>query len=108
MWFSLPLAFAESCAFVGSVLFTFNLWKTADEPIKNPPATINECINDPMDDRPIAVDIMFPTYDEEPELVALSIRDALNVRYPHEIATRIFILDDGRYPEMAQLAADIG
>ncbi|ACJ28917.1 Glycosyltransferase, probably involved in cell wall biogenesis [Shewanella piezotolerans WP3] len=108
MWFSLPLAFAESCAFVGSVLFAFNLWKTSDEPIKSPPATINECINEPMDDRPIGVDIMFPTYDEEPELVALSIRDALNVRYPHEIETRIFILDDGRRPEMAQLAADMG
>lgn len=32
MWFSFPLVFAESCAFIGSVLFTFNLWKTKDEP----------------------------------------------------------------------------
>lgn len=104
MWFSLPLAFAESCAFVGSILFTFNLWKTQDEPKKSPPQTINECINEPVEDRPIRVDVLFPTYDEEPELVELSIKDALRVTYPHEVEIRIFILDDGKRPEMAQLA----
>ncbi|ABV85626.1 glycosyltransferase [Shewanella pealeana] len=104
MWFSLPLAFAESCAFIGTILFTFNLWKTKDEPKKKPPKTVNECINDPMEDRPLSVDILFPTYDEEPELIELSIKDALKVRYPHEIEIRIFILDDGKRAEMAQLA----
>ena len=104
MWFSLPLAFAESCAFIGSILFTFNLWKTQDEPQKSPPKTINQCINDPMEDRPLSVDILFPTYDEEPELVELSIKDALKVTYPHEIEIRIFILDDGKREEMAALA----
>lgn len=34
LWFSLPLAFAESCAFIGSMLFTYNLWKVEDEPKK--------------------------------------------------------------------------
>ena len=104
MWFSLPLAFAESCAFIGTILFTFNLWKTKDEPQKSPPKSINQCINEPMDDRPVSVDILFPTYDEEPELVALSIKDALKVTYPHDIEIRIFILDDGKRAEMAELA----
>ncbi|ABZ78531.1 Cellulose synthase (UDP-forming) [Shewanella halifaxensis HAW-EB4] len=104
MWFSFPLAFAESCAFIGTILFTFNLWKTKDEPKQNPPKTINECITEPMEDRPLSVDILFPSFDEEPELVELSIKDALKVTYPHEIEIRIFILDDGKRPEMAALA----
>lgn len=108
MWFSLPLAFAESCAFIGSVLFVFNLWKTKDEPKSLAPSSIGECVNDPTEDRPLCIDVMFPTYDEEPELVKLSIRDALKIDYPHEIEVKIFILDDGRRPEMAQLAQDMG
>ena len=32
MWFAVPLAVAETCAFFGMILFVFNLWK--DDPIK--------------------------------------------------------------------------
>ncbi|MEF1228823.1 cellulose synthase, partial [Vibrio fortis] len=69
LWFSLPLAFAESCAFIGSMLFTYNLWKVEDEPKKAPPYKISECSLDTEEDRPISVDVFFPSYDEEPELV---------------------------------------
>ncbi|OZS44756.1 glycosyltransferase family 2 protein [Photobacterium sanguinicancri] len=108
MWFSLPLAFAESCAFIGSILFTFNLWKTKDEPRREPPHKIAECVSDSEEDRPISVDVFFPTYDEEPELVRLSILDAQKIRYPHDIEMKIFILDDGKRPAMAALAAEMG
>ncbi|WP_299013176.1 glycosyltransferase [uncultured Photobacterium sp.] len=111
MWFSFPLVFAESCAFIGSALFTFNLWKTKDEPRKAPPFTINECVaaGDPESSstRPISVDVFFPSYDEEPDLVRLSILDAQKIRYPHDIEIRIFILDDGRRPEMKALASEM-
>ncbi|WP_281222348.1 glycosyltransferase family 2 protein [Photobacterium sanguinicancri] len=108
MWFSLPLAFAESCAFIGSILFTFNLWKTKDEPRREPPHKIAECVSDSEEDRPISVDVFFPTYDEEPELVRLSILDAQKIRYPHDIEMKIFILDDGKRPAIAALAAEMG
>ncbi|WP_413113481.1 glycosyltransferase [Thaumasiovibrio sp. DFM-14] len=112
MWFSLPLVFAESCAYIGSLLFTFNLWKTKDEPKKSPPHTINECLAEGAPDadqvRPISIDVFFPTYDEEPELVKLSILDAQKVRYPHDIDIKIFILDDGKRPAMAALASEMG
>lgn len=112
MWFSFPLVFAESCAFIGSVLFTFNLWKTKDEPRKSPPHTINECVAadspEAREKRPISIDVFFPTYDEEPELVKLSIEDAQKIRYPHDIEMKIFILDDGRRPTMQALATEMG
>ncbi|MGF1683605.1 glycosyltransferase family 2 protein [Photobacterium minamisatsumaniensis] len=112
MWFAFPLAFAESCAFVGSVLFTFNLWKTKDEPKRPPPHTIDECVSDDSpeggDTRPISIDVFFPTYDEEPELVRLSIQDAQKIRYPYDIEIKIFILDDGKRPDMAALAQEMG
>lgn len=107
LWFSLPLAFAESCAFIGSLLFTFNLWKTKDEPKKAPPHKIKECVLDTEEDRPISVDVFFPSYDEEPELVKLSILDAQKVTYPHDIDINIFILDDGKRESMAQLAQEM-
>ncbi|NLS12037.1 glycosyltransferase [Vibrio sp. SM6] len=105
LWFSLPLAFAESCAFIGSMLFTYNLWRTDDEPIRTPPYRMAECTNDEMDDRPLSVDVFFPSYDEEPELVKLSILDAQKITYPHDVEINIFILDDGRRPEMEAMAS---
>ncbi|GAL29659.1 cellulose synthase [Vibrio variabilis] len=57
LWFSLPLAFAESCAFIGSILFTINLWKTKDEPRREPPSNINQCVNQTDEDRPLSVDV---------------------------------------------------
>ena len=107
LWFSLPLAFAESCAFIGSLLFTFNLWKTKDEPQRPPPHKTKECMLDTEENRPISVDVFFPSYDEEPELVKLSILDAQKVTYPHDIEINIFILDDGKRATMAELAKEM-
>ncbi|MBA5760797.1 glycosyltransferase [Vibrio sp. 404] len=107
LWFSLPLAFAESCAFIGSMLFTYNLWKVQDEPRKEPPFKLAECVQTD-EDRPISVDVFFPSYDEEPELVKLSILDAQKIRYPHPIDIKIYILDDGNRPEMKSMADEMG
>ena len=108
LWFSLPLAFAESCAFIGSILFTFNLWKTEDEPVKAPPYKIAECVKETNEDRAISVDVFFPSYDEEPELVKLSILDAKKIRYPHPIDINIYILDDGKREDMRLMADEMG
>ncbi|GAB2648477.1 glycosyltransferase family 2 protein [Vibrio panuliri] len=107
LWFSLPLAFAESCAFIGSMLFTYNLWKVKDEPRREAPFKIAECVSDTDEDRPISVDVFFPSYDEEPELVKLSILDAQRIRYPHDIEIKIYILDDGNRPEMKVMAEEM-
>jgi cellulose synthase (UDP-forming) len=109
LWFAIPLAAAETLAYIGLILFTINLWKTRDVPQQVPPRLINECVEDPgVGGRPIKVDIFLTTYNEEEELVRLSIRDAKRVSYPHAINTCIHVLDDGRRPSMQQVAMEEG
>lgn len=109
LWFAVPLVIAETLAYIGLVLFTFNLWKTRDVPRKPPPRSIAECVDAASaEDRPVAVDVFITTYNEEEELVRLSIRDAKKLRYPHPVDLRIHVLDDGRRPSMRQVAHEEG
>ncbi|WYD79265.1 MAG: glycosyltransferase [Candidatus Electrothrix gigas] len=109
-WFSLPLAAAETCAYFGLVLFTFNLWKVQDTPRDPPPKSIKDCVPHPdhYPDHSITVDIFFPTVNEEPELVRLSIKDAKQITYPHPLTMKIHVLDDGRRSAMRQVAEEEG
>jgi cellulose synthase (UDP-forming) len=106
LWFAVPLVLAETLAYLGLGLFTFNLWQTNDLPILPPPASIRDCVAEPeaVPDRPVAVDVFFATYNEDPELVRFGLRDAKAIRYPHPIDVRIHVLDDGRRPEMRAVA----
>lgn len=108
LWFALPLVMAETLAFVGLVLFVFNLWQ--DQPVEIPAAPLSaaEVAVANAGNRPIAVDIFIATYSEDPELVRLSIADARGVTYPHPITLRIHVLDDGRRLAMRAVAAEEG
>jgi len=104
-WFSLPLLAAETLAWLGSALFFLSIWINRDPEQKPAPATLNDILPEPRDeDRPLVVDVMFPTYNEDPELVRLSVRDAKAITYPHPVDIRIHVLDDGRRPEVAEMA----
>jgi cellulose synthase (UDP-forming) len=108
-WYSLPLVIAETLAYVGAALSTFNLWDVGDTPPQAPPHKLAEIIDDPdAPDRAISVDVFFPTYSEDPELVRLSLQDAKRLTYPHPIDLRIWVLDDGRRPAMAAVAEQEG
>ncbi|WP_300670132.1 glycosyltransferase [Desulfoluna sp.] len=110
LWFALPLVLAETFAYVGLILFVINLWAVRDTPAQQPPAWITDCVGNPgaFEKRPLHVDLFFPTYDEEPELVRLSIRDAKAMDYPHPLDFTIHVLDDGRREEMRQVAEEEG
>ncbi len=109
LWFALPLALAETYAYIGLVLFTINLWKTQDYPQPQPPVTLSETLDNPLsEDRPISVDIFYPTYNEDEDLVRLSILDAQKLHYPHPLQISIHLLDDGRRPTMRALAEALG
>lgn len=110
LWFAVPLLFAETCAYLGLILFAFNLWKVEDTPQQSPPRFISECVRE-MDDlhsaeRPLAIDVFFPTYNEDVELVRMGIRDAKAMHYPHPIDIAIHVLDDGKREEMRQVAEE--
>ncbi|MEM5472105.1 glycosyltransferase [Hoeflea sp. AS60] len=109
LWFALPLVLAETLAYIGLILFVFNLWK--DQPVVIPvaPERVEDVVPDsPEAGRPISVDIFFTTYNEEPELVRLGILDAKALEYPHPIDVRIHVLDDGRRPAMKAVTDDEG
>ncbi|TKB53010.1 glycosyltransferase family 2 protein [Ferrimonas aestuarii] len=109
LWFAIPLVVAETCAYIGLVLFSINLWKTRDYQQQPPPKTINDCLSLPLEeDRVIYVDLFFPSYDEEVELVRLSVQDAKRMNYPHNIDIRIAVLDDGKRPAMQAMAEEEG
>ena len=109
MWFAVPLAVAETCAFFGMILFVVNLWKDDPVKIEEPPIVLGDVVlGHPEKDRPIVVDVMFATYNEDPELVRLGILDAKRMTYPHSIDIRIHILDDGRRSEMRQVTEEEG
>lgn len=109
MWFSVTLALAETMAYLGLVLFTFNLWTPRAPARPDLPVTLSDTI-DPHDgaDRPIVVDVFFATYNEAPELVREGVIAAGRLRYPHPITINCHILDDGRRPAMAAVAAQEG
>lgn len=111
LWFAIPLALAETVAFIGMALFVFNLWWVRDVPMRPPPATQAECVaagDAPDVARPLSVDVFIATYSEDPELVRWSIADAKRMTYPHAIDIRIHVLDDGRRPRMRQVAEEEG
>jgi cellulose synthase (UDP-forming) len=105
-WYiGVPLVAAETLAFVGTVLFFVTTWRTRDTAMAPPPARLSEIQSvPPPDDRPLSVDVLFPTYNEDPELVRLSVRDAKRMRYPHSIAINIHVLDDGARDAMREVA----
>jgi cellulose synthase (UDP-forming) len=109
LWFAIPLVLAETFAYIGLVLFTANLWKTKDYPQQPPPVTLSDTLESPLEhDQPISVDVFYPTYNEEEELVKLSILDAKKLQYPHPIQINIHVLDDGKRKTMQALAAELG
>lgn len=110
-WFSVPLTLAETLAYVGMLLFAFNLWKIRDTPRQTPPEEIGQCLRAqdvPTQARPLKVDVFIATYSEDEELVRLSIRDAMALHYPHPIDCKVYILDDGRRPLMKAVAEEEG
>ena len=110
LWYAIPLALAETLAWVGTLLFTINIWQVKDPACPPPPDEINQCLleQDRADPRPPKVDLFIATYSEDPELVRLSIRDALKLTYPAPLDLAIHVLDDGRRPEMRAVCEQEG
>lgn len=107
--FSVVVAGAETLAYLGSVLFFLSIWRIEDPRPRPPPRTVNDIAAEPLErDRPLRVDVFVTTRDEPVELVRLSVRDAKALRYPHPLSLRVHVLDDGRRPEMAAMAAAEG
>lgn len=106
MWLSILVVIAETCAFIGLLLYVHNLWSVNDTPQTAAPLKRSEVINGADDTQPISVDIFLPTYNEDPELTRYSIRDAKAVTYPCLIDLKVHVLDDGNRSEMKKVALE--
>lgn len=98
MWFSIPLVVAETLSFFSTVMVVINFWSNKDAE-KTPPVHYLSEIEDLQDmpDRPIKIDVFIASYNEDVELVRLSIIDAKNIIYPYpDVLVKIYVLDDGR------------
>jgi cellulose synthase (UDP-forming) len=98
LWFSLMLVIAETLSFISTAMVIINFWEYKDAPKTDPVHYLSE-IEDLQDraDRPVKLDVFIATYNEDVELVRLSIIDAKKLKYPYEdVAVKIYVLDDGR------------
>ncbi len=50
------------------------------------------------------VDVLVPTYNEDPALLRATLEACIRMDYPH----KTYVLDDGRRPEVEALAAELG
>lgn len=112
-WYALPLVIAESCAFIGLLLYVCNLWRVQDTAQKEAPASIQECVatDHPLQQceaRPVEVDIFITTYNEDTELVRHSVRDAMKVHAPQNSIVKVHVLDDGNRLKIAKMANEEG
>ena len=105
--FSVVVAAAETLAFVGAALFFLSIWRIEDPAPRPPPRTVNDVLDEPLEeDRPLRVDVLVATLDEPVELVRASVRAAKALVYPHPLALRIVVLDDGRRAAMQEMALE--
>ncbi len=104
--FSVVVASAETALFIGTLLFFYDIWAEGDTPEQLPPDKRSDVALEGTGD--ISVDIFIATYDEDISTVAPSIEDACELVMPAGVQARVYLLDDGRRPEMQSLAKRFG
>lgn len=102
MMFSVAVAFAETMAYAGTVLFFFNIWDEGDDSAGPVPVLRADLGLD--GGGAVHVNIIITTYDEDVDLVAPSIDAAQQVHVPVGMSVRVLLADDGNRPAMRGLA----
>ena len=98
LWFAIPLVMAESLSFFSTILMVLNFWSNKDAERTAPVHFLSEIEElDGRPDRPVRIDVFIATYNEDVELVRLSIMDAKKIVYPFpDVKISVYVLDDGR------------
>lgn len=92
-WVAIPLLALEAHNALGLAMFTVALWDVDAGP---------RC--EPRDATDLSVAVLIATYDEPAEVLLPTIAAAVALEPAHDT----WVLDDGRRPEIAKLAADLG
>lgn len=110
LWFAIPLAFAETMMFIGTILVVINFWRIRDTKKKSAPETMSDVVEATQrphyQDKPIKIDIYIPVFNEDPELVRQTILAAKKVKTLPTWNVCYYLLDDSGNEAMAQMAAE--
>lgn len=91
LWFSIPLALAETWGLLSGFLFVHSVWRLRHRtPLPAPPG--------------LTADVFIPCFDEPLEVVRRTAVAAHAIRYPH----RTWVLDDGKRDEVEAMAREVG
>lgn len=122
--FSILVASAETAAYLGTLMFFFDIWDEGDTPKQAPPRTRCEAALDIIDDADnlqeelgstpasdntppavsITVDVFITTYDEDIVVVEPSVVAARALTVPEGVRVKVWVLDDGNRVAMSQMA----
>ncbi len=103
--FSVVVALAETLFFLGSLLFYFDIWDEGD----TQPGTVSDVTDTlAVSGDHVTVDVLITTCDEPLDVVRPSLEAAVAVDVPQNVRLRLFLLDDGNRPDMAEEAAHRG
>ena len=112
LWFAIPLAFAETMMFIGTILVVVNFWRINDTPKQKAPSLFTEVLENEL--KPyyvgegIKIDIYIPVFNEDPALVRETILAAKRVKKLPEWNVCYYLLDDSGDENMAQMAREEG
>ncbi|MCS7008084.1 MAG: glycosyltransferase, partial [Gaiellaceae bacterium] len=93
LWIAVPLLALEAHNALGLALFTFGLWDVDAGPRVAPVTETSH-----------RVAVLIPTYDEPLEVLTPTVAAAVAL----EPAAEVWVLDDGRRPEVEELAHELG
>jgi cellulose synthase (UDP-forming) len=110
LWFAIPLAFAETMMFIGTILVVVNFWRIKDTPKQSAPHFMTEVVEDAQKayyvGKGIKIDIYIPVFNEDPALVRETILAAKRVKKLPEWNVCYYLLDDSGDEKMAQMARE--
>ncbi|NRB04369.1 MAG: glycosyltransferase [Rhodobacteraceae bacterium] len=104
--FAVAVAGAETAAFLGTLLFFFDIWREGDTPQKSPPKSRSAAHLSELGR--LTIDVFVTTYDEGVEVVEHSMQDAAKLHAPENTDIKLHILDDGKQSGMHDLAKRLG
>jgi len=112
LWFAIPLAFAETMMFIGTILVVIGFWKINDTKKQTAPKTMDEVVEEGQivyyQDKKIKIDIYIPVFNEDPSLVRETILAAKKVKKLDTWDVCYYLLDDSDNDEMTKMAKEEG
>ncbi|MEA1880255.1 MAG: glycosyltransferase [Campylobacterota bacterium] len=110
LWFAIPLAFAETMMFIGTIFVVINFWRIKDTDPKTPPKTMDEVVEsediNTYKNKSIKIDIYIPVFNESPQLVRETIHAAKRVEKLPSWNIHYYLLDDSGDEKMTAMAKE--